>query len=210
MANIANKFGLGGGGGINFTDPRQLQRSTALAGNIVIADSALSQPGSTAAGYFTEIALRGFADNTNWTADTYKTLLSVTSGSGLLSHLVGPTALGSAPTTTFDITVDGGTAYEIAVTATASGQRAVIGPAVGPALFTTAAEYLRGPSAVDTNRMVDVVGGTYIPAWPAIRLMPIPCLEFKLSLLVRAKSSENNSTTTNQERQSGGQYKRFT
>lgn len=206
------------GGGIHFIDPRFMYRSYVFATGLwVVTHNGSSTIASTTASFFTELANRGTADNTTWTANTYKTIVNVTSSAGLVSHLLGPTGLAGTPTTTFEITVDG-SLREIPVVASASGYRASLGPlsqGVGGSnnvFFTTAGAPQAGPdsrTADQTTDQLSVNGGSVVEPIPfaSLSLLGTPLLQFNNSLLVRMKSSENNSTTTNNEQQSAVSYR---
>lgn len=198
---------LSGSSGVNFSDPRDFHRALYAAAIFKAADNTATLTASTVAGFFTQCALRGVADDTNSTADTYKTLLSVT-GRGLVSCLIGPTGLAGTPLTTFEITVDG-VVTTVAITATTTGQRAALGAISNTDTFTTASEYAQSPVSVDATKSVETNASitSLIPGWHGIRALGTPCLQFQVSLLIRMKTSESNSTTTNQERQSAVLYK---
>lgn len=215
MTNIATKFGLNRATGVNFTDPKKFDRNLCLSSGLRIFDSSVSGSASTAAGFFTNGVLGGVDDDTNWTADTYKTLLNVSSGSGLLGALVGPTALAGTPTVTWRITVDG-TAHTVAVVHSTTAQRAVLGAAFqdgGAGSFYTSGFWpYRAPDSVSSDKTTQRFGsglGLVLPPWATIRALNIPVLEYTTSLLVECKTSETNSTTTNQERRALVTYKPF-
>jgi hypothetical protein len=208
MANIANKFGLGGGGGVNFTDPREFLRAISTSSTTTMINASSASAGTAAtAGFWTQLALQGVADNTNWTANTYKTILSISSGMGYVSHLFGPAGLAGTPTTTFEITVDG-VLTEIPVVALSTAQRAILGPLLQGTAYTTANHINTGSTAINAGKDTYSVTSTGVQVLGpmALRFMGVPCLKFSQSLLIRMKSSEDNSTTANQERQSGVQY----
>lgn len=213
---IETQFGINTGGGVHFKDPREMWKFVSESAGALQAYGA-STTATTAgtAGFFTEMAIRGVADDSNWSANTYKTILSVSSGAGLVSHLIGPTGLAGTPTTTFEITIDG-TLYTIPVVATTTLQRAVLGALINEltegGAFNTAKNYALGTKSVSSDKTTDRVITSYfanIPGWGFLRTMGTPCLIFRQSLLIRMKSSEANSTTTNQERQSAVQYRMF-
>lgn len=197
--------------GPHFTDAREffrtVMRSDALTNYTLGGTGALV----SAVAFYTEQDLRGVTDDTNWTADTYKTILSVT-GAGLVSMMVGPAGLAGTPTTTFEVTNDG-VLTTIAVVANTTTQRAVLGPLVsGTAtpggIFSTAMQALQGMSTMSADKTT-IFGATNVfetLPWSTLRLLGTPCLKFNQSLLVRMKSSESNSTTTNRERRSAVQY----
>ncbi len=197
---------FGGSGGVHFKEPWLLLPRTQDAGDYAIIDKAAAATASDAVAYFTELANRGAIDSTNWTANTYKTLINL-SGSGLVSHIIGPTSAG-ADITTFEITVDG-TLKELPVL-TASGQRAMVGVGLNmTTLFTTAAIYVQ--SMGDLNAAKTIIGdtpanGRYMPPWDFMTMMGTPTLRFNTSLLIRAKhaASITNSTAT---AYSGAQYR---
>lgn len=201
MAEIGSKFGLGGGGGIHFKEPWLLQPYIATVGSLKVQDNFGSDQTAATVAFFTEIARRGAQDTTNWTSDTYKTLLTVSSGKGLVAALIGPTAGGSS-TTTFEITVDG-VLTEIAVTGLASGKRAMLsapGAVVSGPATTTALAYA-GDAALDSGKQIfsEVPTSTsYVPTHQFMAAFGVPMLRFNQSLLIRAKHSASitNSTAT--------------
>lgn len=192
----------GGGGGPGLKNPNDMTRILGLASRFAMTNVATTVVAANAAGFFTEAALRGIADDTNWTADTYKTILSV-SGGAEVYNIIGPTGLAGTPTTTFEITVDG-VLYEIAMTATTTGHRAMLG-----AMMVTASDNLYGPDGVTSDKSALILT-TYqgdISPWQRADFYGMPRLSCKTSLLIRMKSSENNSTTTNVERRSAVIYR---
>lgn len=197
------------GSGIHFTDPREFYRAQTEYQSLCNITDAGTAAACSSTGFYTEQARRGVSDNTNWTADIYKTLLSVT-GMGLVSNLLGPASLAGTPTTTFRITVDG-TVYTVPIVLTTTAVRAVLG-AVSPdgnagTAFTTAKVMDRGGVSITADKTTQYIGnnGGFMP-WSTLRLLGTPCLIFRQSILIEAKSSESNSTTTNQDRQSCVQY----
>jgi hypothetical protein len=140
--------------GVNFGDPREFMRGALLANKLGHVTIAGALNGSNAAGFFTQAGLRGLADDTNWTAGTYKTILSISSGMGLVSHLVGPTGLAGTPTTTFEVTVDGGAAIEVAVAQTTTGHRSVLGALAINGAFVTGDVIAQAPDSLDAGKAV--------------------------------------------------------
>lgn len=197
--------------GPHFTDPKEFYRSLCVATALTYYTSAgAANLSSNGAGNWPQsVDLRGVYDSTAWTADTYKTILSVSSGKGIVSNFVGPTGLAGTPTTTVEFTIDGGTPIEVAILATTTGQRAIYGASLNDgtagAYFTTAKVAVNDASS-DATHLVEVLASATVMPWQTIRALGTPCLMFRKSLLVRAKSSETNSTTTNLERSSGLQY----
>ena len=205
MTSISQKFGLGSGGGVHFTNPGEFLPCCATATSLNVADSGGSARASDTTAFFTEMARRGVQDQTNWTANTYKTILSV-SGGGLMGAYVGCTA-GGAETHTVRITVDG-TATEMTISGLASGERGCLVTAL--VQFGTLTPYLPGAEALDATK--DIFGavflGSTIPAWSGQSFWATPMLKFERSLLVEAKHSATitNSTAT---AYSGVMYRKF-
>lgn len=191
---------FGGGGGIHFKDPWEFKPFVQPAANLQIWDSGGTQQDSTATAFFTEMARRGLQDTTNWTADTYKTILSVPSGKGLVAAYIGCTA-GGAETHTVEFTIDG-VLTEITIGTLASGERGIlIGGYADGAQYTTVSDINKSASeALEADKatftaMSNVQSVSAIAPW---RSTYWPCLKFKTSLLIRAKHSANitNSTAT--------------
>ena len=205
MTSIATKFGLGGGGGTslgnNFTAPWKFYPVFCPVASLEVYDSASTARDSSTTQFFTEMARRGLQDTTDWTANTYKTLLNVASGKGEVAALVGPTA-GGAESTTFELTIDG-VLTEIVVGALASGERGLL-CAYTPQLtqrFTTITDWLKpaGEGLEADKASFTITGGlSYIMPWREIGGFGMPLLEFNTSLLIRAKHSASitNSTAT--------------
>lgn len=192
---------FGGGGGIHFADPRKFQFVSATAANLLAYDASNTQRTAATTEFFTEMARRGLQEQTDWVADTYKTLLNVTSGAGHVASIIGPTAGGSS-TTTFEITVDG-IAYTIAVPVSGSGLRAcAFAGYAGINNYTTAIDFVQPRAeALDATKtyFTDIAynGAASVLPWNFL-MRGIPMLEYKNSLLIRAKHSANitNSTAT--------------
>lgn len=184
--------------GIHFQDPRFFQPFTTVNDNgLTIATGAtptFNSVGTTA--FFTEIAKRGLQDQTNWVANTYKTLLSISSGMGVVAAVVGPAA-GGAETTTFEFTVDG-VVSTITIT-NANTERAVL--ANGLPSIQWAAQIYSNDRSIDAGITTFQTYTTYqrvLPGWDHIAQFGMPCLVFYSSLLIRAKHSAivTNATTT--------------
>lgn len=184
--------------GINFSNPKYFRPYTYTAANLICTDS--SNVGNTSAtvAFFTEMANRGVTDTTNWTSDTYKTILSISSGSGEVYAYIGCTA-GGSETHTVRITVDG-IAYTMTISGLASGKRACLLQHVEPSTtWTTASDRLEPAGeglAAGKAIFSDGYGGAYILPW--MHISGIPKLEFKRSILIEAKHSASitNSTAT--------------
>lgn len=195
--------------GIHFRDPWLFAPYHAAATSIQVIDSGNTFRTSATTAYFTEMARRGLQDTTNWTANTYKTILSVSSGTGLVAGYIGCTA-GGAETHTVEITVDG-VLKELIISGMASGERAMLLAAGAPMVdfFTTTSGVSTygwaSPSteALDSNKQIFGAVGTVandvsFPTWSTLQFQAVPLLRFNRSLLIRAKHSANitNSTAT--------------
>jgi hypothetical protein len=201
MVEIGNKFGLGSGSGVHFKEPWLFAPESIGAVNLQIADNATAVTTSATTAFFTEIALRGLQDQTNWTADTYKTILNVASGKGLVAAYVGCTA-GAAETHTVRFTVDG-VVTTIAIAVAASGQRAVLSKGGFSALaFTTASRHAANAyGALDAGKTTfgNVASvERVLMHWGMFEVNGTPLLRFNQSLLIEAKHSASitNSTAT--------------
>ena len=191
---------LGNGGGIHFKEPWLLQPYMPPATTLEIFGAGDSAELSSTTAFFTELARRGLQDTTNWTAGTYKTILNVSSGKGLVAAYVGCTA-GGAETHTVEFTVDG-VLTEIAVATLASGERAFLTCGYGDLIeYTTADAWLFGhDEALEADKAtfstLSQLTSKVLP-WRVVN-RGIPCLRFNQSLLIRAKHSVDitNATAT--------------
>lgn len=185
--------------GVHFKDPWFLLPNARDAAKY----SSTTGGASNLVAFFTELATVGFQETTNWTADTYKTLLSVSSGKGLVSALIGPTA-GGAETTTFEITVDG-ILTEIAVSV-ASGERAALTVGFMQDDYSTGYRQLGGGLNAGKTTVQSSTTIIYMIGHHTLAAHGVSQLLFERSLLIRAKHSANitNSTAT---AYSGGIYR---
>jgi len=173
-------------------------------GLLSMTNSGPTQNNSTGATFWSQFGNHGTVLDSNFTADTYKNLLNVPSGKGLVATVVGPTA-DAAETTTFEFTVDGGTAEEIAVPVI-SGSRAVFGvtqtnnsTAVSQYAIHDLHQFNAGKSVYTSGAIL------YIPQWHVMTHVAsgVALLCFETSLLVRIKHSDDVTATGSQERQCG-------
>lgn len=185
--------------GPHFSDPRFMTAYSVLASGLNIFDVSAAATASSVVAHFTELTTRGVIDTTNWTAGTYKTLLSVSSGSGVIAAIVACTA-GGAQTTTFEITIDG-VLREITIT-NASGERALLvcgGLSYTSQTYTTAAHAFSSTGSLDAGTKSYIIStGAAMPEWGGISREGVPLLRYTTSLLIRAKHSATitNSTST--------------
>lgn len=204
MTDLANAFGFRRGAGPHFSDPWMLGPGHAVpVANLVGYEaSGPTSRASTTSNFFTLVGYHGTALNSDFTADTYKTLLNVTAGRGLVAAFIGPTG-GGAETTTFEVTIDGNAAVEIPVTV-ASAQRAFLGVfgknnsgTVSELVLADEDQMNAGKTTFSTS-----AGGVLMP-WKIMKQRGLSCLQFNVSLLVRVKHSANVTGTSSQERQCG-------
>lgn len=200
--------------GPHFTDPREYEKSITIAtgiSNVVLNTYSTSD----LAAFFTNVTNGGgVVDDTNCVANTYKTVVSIASGMGIVSNLIGPTGLAGTPTTTWGIAVDNAPEIEVPVVATTTGQRALLGPYINDEsagqLFTSASVLYRIKSTMNAGNNTALETNVGLTPFWFMRTFGTPCLIYRTSLVIRIKSSENNSTTTNRERRSAVMYKSFT
>ena len=196
--------------GVHFKDPWQFTPVSHSAANLGIVSNAVAETFADATAFFTQLATRGLQDTTNWTADTYKTILNVASGKGLVSAYIGCTEGTAAATHTVEFTVDG-VLTEIAIPIVATGQRGCLFTAImATTSFTTAAAHAAAAfGSLNAGKTTFATIPTTTPqvldhGW--ITSHGTPCLLFERSLLIRAKHSTTitNSTAT---AYSGVQYR---
>ncbi len=193
------------GSAANFSDPKRMPKGIAQAQSIALNDYTDNRS-STVSSFWTPLANNGVDDNTDFTADTYKTLVDITSGAGVLCAVVGPTA-GGAETTTFEITIDGGTPVEITRTC-ASGDRAFLGHLISKSAFTASGGPNYFPDGLASDKQGFDGSGTLLTLVTPNHLLfwGTSLLEYTESLKVRIKHSANVTGTANQERRSGAMY----
>lgn len=184
--------------GIHFNQPSQFQPIIAPVADLNVFDNGNIIQDSSTTAFFTQMASRGLQDTTNWTANTYKTLLTVT-GAGFVAGIVGPTA-GGTQTTTFEITTDG-ILDEIAITVAASQRAVLLAKYGGSTDFTTAEIFMYAgvSAALGADKATFTISSNPVGVIPGWRQMAIvPQLRFTRSLLIRAKHSASitNSTAT--------------
>lgn len=208
MADLASKY-PSGANGVATNYGGALLPHYAANGSITNVDAATTTTRvSTAAGFWTNLAAQGTAVDSNYTADTYKTILSV-SGAGYVYHIIGPAA-GGAETTTFELTIDG-VLKEFAV-ATVSGSRAFLSAA-----YATNQDIFGGTVSFAAPRGSLNAGKTTMTAADSGILLPNQTMDmfgsqrivFKTSFLLRIKHSANVTGTASNERQSGVYHRTF-
>ena len=191
---------VSGGDGPHVKDPWLFMPYTATASTLVTQNATgTANPASNTTAFFTEMDRRGLQGTTNWTADTYKTILNISSGRGLVAGYIGPTA-GGASNHTIEITIDG-VKTELEIPDLVSGERAILlaGGAPYTTFFTSASSFAyQGDAALDANKQVFGNVNSMVPSWEAFSLLGTPLLRFNQSLLIRAKHSASitNSTAT--------------
>lgn len=183
--------------GIHFTNLWEFMPFACPVADLLVQDSGAVGRASSTTAFFTEMARRGLQDQTNWTAGTPKTLLSIPSGKGFVAAIVGPTA-GGAETTTFEATVNG--AVSTVVVNVTSGQRAVLFAKTWTQTDYTSADQILNVNTeaigADKATFTPYTTSGFVPAWRS--MAGYPMLKFKTSLLIRATHSASitNSTAT--------------
>lgn len=144
-----------------------------------------------------------------WSADTYRTVASVSSGSGIVSHMIGP-ATSSAQTVTYRVTVDG-VEYTFTAATTADAERAVIGWGVPLAAYTAATTYGLQSGAASPDGFTQNINSTGLVLLGPndARVSPGQLLLFKTSLLVEIKISGTASGSGGVHIQAGVLMQRF-
>lgn len=202
LAAVAAAMGAG-----YFIDPRVLSRNSVQATKIA-RDGLLSSDATFWTGHAAAIdRVPGTVqDDTNWTADTYKTLVNLSGQSGLISQFIGPTLPTAADTNTWRITRDGTTAVEITMTAQANANRCVLGELirVGTSPATDIVSSSSGASSDGLTFYADPITSSILFSPRELKLFGSGLLfRFNTSILVEAKISVSLSTTAAQERRSG-------
>lgn len=163
---------------------------------------------ATTANFWTNLAGQGTAVDSNYTADTYKTILSVTGG-GYVYNIIGPTA-GGAETTTFELTIDG-VLKEVPV-ATVSGSRAMLTCSYAPYadFFTTANAYNSARGTLNAGKTImNAADSGWLSSNQVMDFFGCQRMVFNSSFLLRIKHSANVTGTANNERQSGVYHRTF-
>lgn len=192
-------------GGNMTRDPRRLIATIDDAADIMDAASGAASTGST---FFANLDACGVAVDSNFTASSQKTILSV-SAAGELCAVVTPTLASASDTCAVEITVDG-VVYTITFTATGSAQRGLLGASraaadTGSVPSTSIAHTkLNAAKKLGVFATGTVDWGVQSPV--ACRFFNLPRLRFESSLVVKMTTSQNITSTTNQERQSGCAY----
>ena len=190
------------GFGLDTNNARRLARVTFAAAAFEIIETVTNRDSTTVAFFTQWDKSHGTSEQTNWTADTYKTIYSDTSGAGVFAGFLGPTA-GGAETTTLELTVDGRLTEIAAVCA--SGDRAWFGryiPVGGDEFTTASALAITQAEQINASKtqFTALPGGAanLFLSWRSVLLLGIPLIQYSQSLLVRAKHSANitNSTAT--------------
>lgn len=183
--------------GIHFKDPWEFMPFACPVADLLVQDSAAAAQASSTTAFFTEMARRGLQDQTNWTINTYKTLLSVPSGKGFVAAVVGCTS-GGSETTTFEFTVDG-VLSTVAVPLVVTQRAALLAKTMSGSDYTTASQILNVSAealGADKATFAPYTTNGFILPWRSVTGYPL--LKFKTSLLIRAKHSATitNSTAT--------------
>lgn len=196
---------LYGGGSRWITNPKHLSKIGVEFGRLQLKSAAGTLVASSAAGFFTALALRG-ASSAITVADTFVTVASI-SGAGFAGGFVLPTH-SAANRQTLEITVDG-TVYTLTQSADqAATYRMFVGPYTAGA-NTAAGEATFANSATDDGFVNASVGGLAqitgagnliaLPTMQAALSLGMPVLRFETSLLVRMKCNLLSGTAVHKQ-----------
>lgn len=183
-------------GGVNFSEPWKLIPMQCPVAGLNIADRSGNTSDCSSTAFWTDFATIGAIETNNLTADTWITIATI-SGKGLLAGVIGPTSAG-ADTTTFGIDVDGAGEVEYPVVCAATTRAALFCGSMLDTSFTTSPDWADQGGEFNAGKTVLVAGSAarYIPSWHSIAMLGTPVLEFKRSLVVRVKHSQNISNST--------------
>lgn len=195
MSVFSQFFTTSSASGIHFADPRLMFRYFAQSNTLWLNDYA------STTSFWLELAKHGATDATSWTADTYKTLLSV-SGKGLVHNIIGPVMASTTDTSTVRITVDGVVTVITLPGSSGGGTnlRAVLGPVIDPYIFSTTDRMAYRVLGSDNFSTTDVfigsgaVNGNLISLTNADAL-GTPMLKFDASILIELKISAGQANT---------------
>jgi hypothetical protein len=202
MSTLSQFFATGSNGAGTTTRLGALGKAYLPPVNLKLSDNST---GSDNASFWTNLNNVGVAVNSDFTAATYKTLLSV-SGAGEVITIVGPTIATSAATLDFEVTIDGGAAQTITLTwPSATSYRAFIGATYNGAVAIIFQGV--GSHTLDSTKRWLVPSGDFqLPGLLTSKAMGLPRLRFETSVLIRLRSSVNVTATGSNERQSGVIY----
>jgi len=199
--------------GWHFTDTGLFTRvvSNGVTTNGVAIEDGVGRKFSGEAAFYSQSVPRlgGVAVDSNFSADTYKTILNQATGPGVMWGAVSPAISNGADTITMRITRDGGTAVTIAVAPGTVSYRLFLGSFTDRATFTTAGiGFDVANMQNDTSSKAFYNAGTnspvFVPSWSGAR--GVGGLYFSSSLLVEMKVTNAVSATANQERQAAVIY----
>ena len=198
MTDIGLKFGLSAGGP-DVNHARRLFKGSQGVASLSIFENTTSRASSTTA-FFTQLAAsHGTQDTTNWTADTYKTLLTHT-GSGLFHGVIGPTSAG-ADITTLRLTIDGQEFVRTVTTAASERAWFLMSMPLGGDEFNGATgneQQVTGVDALNAGKTgFSAIRAGYLTPWRMLAMFNA-FIAYKTSLLVEMKHAQSitNSTAT--------------
>lgn len=185
--------------GIHYKDAWLMEPHSDGASAIKFYNSASTGTTSDTTAFFTGFTSWGIQDNTDWTANTYKTIYSHT-GRGLVYCMIACTA-GGAETTTFEITLDG-VLQTITITNAASARAflSAAGHSTSGGEFTSANVAWQGNAeTLDAATLTTFFNNTsVIPPPKYYANLGVGALRYDISCLIRMKHSTSitNSTAT--------------
>jgi hypothetical protein len=203
------QFLSGGGGGAHTNNPRQLSRVANSSSSTVMRQQN-TEVLSNVAQFFTNLTAQL---DTDWVADTFKTVVSISSGSGFVSAMVGPVPP-STSAITFRVEVDGVTTDIAFPSVSGTTHRPILGRVRNRSASATDPRDLfsdihNGTTNVGSGvQTVTASGGQGVMV-----LTPVQChlsgagmLRFERSFSLQMKGAVANTVTTAFERRCGVLY----
>lgn len=154
---------------------------------------------------WTVLSNRGAVDSSAKTANTFASILNVSSGKGEMAAIIGP-IVNADGCTSFEITRDGEGPYLVHVS-TSAGSRAGLLSNFGVA---NTQAYVNNATTFNLNTSKSVFTSSVqaiVPTWEQIKYEGVPVLEYLRSLLIRVAITSDNSSTTNNERYAAVMYR---
>lgn len=191
------------------SDPSEFPLWSAIAANFTIPTTDASSTANFFTGTVGSVDRYGTDVDSNWTLNTYKTLLNLTATkAGFLSTIVGPTMTTAADTMTLRITVDGAQYVLTPGVAQQNASRIIVGSIFKDTFLSGSSGWTGQYAGVSSDGITLSAGSLSLPQTFTMWNLGAPILRFTSSLLVEAKISTNLTTTTNQERRCGVIYLR--
>lgn len=178
------------------------------AGNIQTGVATVSTGSTMWTGQNDAIDRQGAQDDSNWSANTYKTVVNLTATKRIFfSCFVGPTLPTAGDTLQLRVTVDGAQYTTPAFASQVNGDRIVIGPTVPrDTTFTTASRLVGLMTGTSSDGITLKANEAQLVSTEFSLSAGAPIIRCMQSLLIEARISVALSSTANQERRSGAFY----